>query len=202
MYFHKVFVINAGGDMSIFHKIRIFHAVLAVLVIAAYFSDDMKALHPWLGYAVAALILFRIVWAALGPRQVGLSKLFPNVAALKEVRSLSHPMVGRTLLSAMVISLLVVIGAGVTMLPPTEMVATETVSALEDEGAEERQREEHKEHGALKEIHEIFANLLMILVILHASYFLAFKRPMALFMLFLREAGAPASRHHVDQKNA
>lgn len=196
---HSVCVLTAGDDMSVFHKIRVVHTILAVLVIAAYFSgDDFKQLHFWLGYGVALLVLFRIGWAALGTRQVGLSKLFPNMTALMKVRNLSHPMVGRALLGAIAISLLIVTGTGIVMHPPAEMIATETASMLAQDSSEERNREGHDEHEVVEEVHETVANLLMILVVLHASYFVAFRRPMALFMLFLRDDAAKKG----VQKNA
>jgi len=34
-------------------------------------------------------------------------------------------------------------------------------------------------------VHETFANLLLVLVGMHASYLLLFKRPLARFMLFV-----------------
>ncbi len=80
--------------MSVFHKIRLYHAALAILVIAAYFTgDELEGLHNWLGYAVAAVILMRVLWAAVGPRQLGISRLFPDLTELAKVRRLNHPMI-------------------------------------------------------------------------------------------------------------
>jgi cytochrome b len=55
--------------MAVMHRIRIFHAFLALTVLAAYFSAEMGLIHAWLGYGVAALILFRnLGWNVFTPR--------------------------------------------------------------------------------------------------------------------------------------
>ena len=106
-------------QMSVFHKIRLYHAALAILVIAAYFTgDELEGLHNWLGYAVAAVILMRVLWAAVGPRQLGISRLFPDLTELAKVRRLNHPMISRTLLAGIVITLLLATGTGLLMEPP------------------------------------------------------------------------------------
>ncbi|MEJ2514991.1 MAG: cytochrome b/b6 domain-containing protein [Gammaproteobacteria bacterium] len=52
--------------------VRIFHWSLAVLVPACWVTQEMGSrwmtLHMWLGYAVGALILFRLAWGFLGTR--------------------------------------------------------------------------------------------------------------------------------------
>jgi len=182
-------------QMSVFHKIRLYHAALALLVTAAYFTgDELEGVHNWLGYAVAAVILFRALWAAVGPRQLGISRLFPDLTELAKVRRLNHPMISRTLLAGIVITLLLTTGTGLLMEPPPigGFAAEMSIApAFADDGEREHDRD-GKENEALEEVHETTANLLVLFVVLHVAYLLAFKRPMALFMLFAREAGAPA----------
>ena len=185
--------------MSVFHKIRFYHAVLAILVTAAYLTgDELDEVHLWLGYGVALVILFRIAWAAAGSKQLGISKLFPDVVALAKVRRLNHPMISRTLLAGIVINLLLVTGTGLMMEPPPigAFAAELTVSpALADDEDRDRERGSDHEGGeVLEEIHETTANLLVLFVLLHVAYLLTFKRPMALFMLFLRGVGVQAQK--------
>ncbi len=180
---------------SVFHKIRLYHAVLALLVTAAYLTgDELEDLHIWLGYAVAAGILFRLLWAAVGPRQLGISRLFPDLMELAKVRRLNHPMISRTLLAGIVINLLLATGTGLLMEPPPigQLVAEVSISPAFADDDRERDRD-GKENEVLEEVHETTANLLVLFVVLHVAYLLAFKRPMALFMLFLRGAAAPAA---------
>jgi cytochrome b len=69
----------------------------------------------------------------------------------------------------------------------------------DDDGEREHDRD-GKENEALEEVHETAANLLVLFVVLHVTYLLAFKRPMALFMLFARDAGAPAAGRAAQKK--
>ncbi|WP_293343764.1 cytochrome b/b6 domain-containing protein [Parvibaculum sp.] len=188
--------------MSMFHKIRLYHAALALLVTAAYLTgDELEGLHNWLGYAVATIILFRVLWAAVGPQQLGISRLFPDLMKLAKVRRLNHPMINRALLAGIVITLLLTTGTGLLMEPPPlgQFAAEVTIApAFADDDGEREHDREGKENEALEEVHETTANLLVLFVVLHVTYLLTFKRPMALFMLFLRGAGAPAARRAAD----
>lgn len=185
--------------MSVFQKIRLYHALLALLVTAAYLTgDDAEELHIWLGYAVAGVILFRAGWAVTGPKQLGISRLFPDLMELAKARRMNHPMISRALLAGIVINLLLATGTGLLMEPPPigPLAAEMTVSsALADEDKHEHDRgserdgeRESKGSEALEEVHETTANLLVLFVALHVAYLFAFKRPMALFMLFRRNA--------------
>ncbi len=185
-------------QMSVFHRIRLYHAALAILVAAAYLTgDELDDLHIWLGYAVAAVILFRVLWAAIGPRQLGISRLFPDLTELAKVRRLNHPMISRTLLAGIVINLLLATGTGLLMEPPPigQLAAEMSIApAFADDDREREHDRDGKKNEVLEEVHETTANLLVLFVALHVAYLLAFKRPMALFMLFLREAGAPVAQ--------
>ena len=184
-------------QMSVFHKIRLYHTVLALLVAAAYLTgDELEGLHVWLGYAVAAVILFRVLWAAVGPWQLGISRLFPDLMELAKVRRPNHPMIGRTLLAGIVINLLLTTGTGLLMEPPPigQLAAEVSIApALADDGRDRDRDRDVNESEALEEVHETTANLLVLFVVLHVTYLLAFKRPMAFFMLFLRNGGAAAA---------
>ena len=46
-------------------------------------------------------------------------------------------------------------------------------------------------HEFLEELHESVSNLLILFVVLHAGYLIAFKRPLARFMLFRTEKRRP-----------
>ncbi|PKP77286.1 MAG: cytochrome B [Alphaproteobacteria bacterium HGW-Alphaproteobacteria-3] len=191
-------------QMSVFHKIRLYHAALAILVTAAYLTgDELEDLHNWLGYAVAAVILFRALWAAAGPRQLGISRLFPDLTELAKVRRLNHPMISRTLLAGIVVTLLLTTGTGLLMEPPPigGFAAEMSIApAFADDDGEREHDRDGKENEALEEVHETAANLLVLFVVLHVTYLLAFKRPMALFMLFARDAGAPAAGRAAQKK--
>jgi cytochrome b len=56
--------------MSLMHKIRVYHAALAILTLLAYFTGDFDFIHDWLGYAVGVIIVARLGWAVFNPRQL------------------------------------------------------------------------------------------------------------------------------------
>lgn len=181
--------------MPVMNALRAYHAVLALLVVATYASGELGLIHAWLGYAIALVILVRLAWAATGVRQLGLMKFYPRFEGLDLSRSVTHPAISRVLLLGIGASL---IGAAVTGIAidrgrsvgmPT--VSTSPVTAATTDSRESRERKgDHEkqgseEEGHLSEVHELLANLLVGLVVLHVVYLLAFKMPLARFMLFL-----------------
>ncbi len=76
--------------------VRLFHWSLVAGFAAAYVSAEMHqlALHVWLGYALLALVVFRLVWGFIGsPYARFKSFLFTPQETLAYVRSLrgGHP---------------------------------------------------------------------------------------------------------------
>lgn len=51
--------------------LRFFHWTLAALVITTWllgeFGPNVMTLHFWLGYAIIALLIFRVIWGVIGP---------------------------------------------------------------------------------------------------------------------------------------
>uniref|UniRef100_B0SVS8 Cytochrome B561 n=1 Tax=Caulobacter sp. (strain K31) TaxID=366602 RepID=B0SVS8_CAUSK len=185
--------------MPVMTRLRAYHAVLAVLVLAAYFSTEWGALHAWLGYGVAAVILLRVVMALTGAPQLGLMRFYPQIQGLKLDNAFTHPAISRILLLAIAVCLVGVIGTGIAMdrgrtlnsaaspaaSPETRQVAERGEREEGDEGEEGGDGEE----SPLGEIHEVLGNGLMLLVAGHVTYLLLFKRPLARFMIL----GAPKS---------
>lgn len=65
--------------------VRLCHWFIALLFVAAFFIVDGGDLsHELVGYAIAALVLFRLLWGLLGPPSARLSLL---VFKLKDLRS-------------------------------------------------------------------------------------------------------------------
>ena len=51
---------------------RLFHTIMAISFLGAYItaeSERFRLLHMSLGYTLFALVIFRILWGILGPRQ-------------------------------------------------------------------------------------------------------------------------------------
>lgn len=191
--------------MNIMNRVRLYHALLAILAIAAYLTGEINPYHAWLGYGVAGVIVLRLLWALGGERQAGLMRFYPNFEGLKLKGLATHPAVSHLLMLGIALSLLTVVGTGIAMdqgrafgLGP--QLAESAAPAQGAEGEiryrdaghdedDEHEGEEHGEEGPLSEIHELAGNLLLAFVGMHVTYLLLFKRPLAKFMLFLPPTG-------------
>jgi cytochrome b len=173
--------------MAVINRIRIFHAFLAITVLAAYFSAEIGLIHAWLGYGVAALIIFRLIWALTGVPQLGLERFYPSFKGLHLKGIMTHPAISRTLLAGIAISVIGATGTGILMdngraLQPTSL------SASSFSGEHESDEGENEAGEIYEEAHELLANLAIALVIMHVLYLLSFKRPLARFMLFANKS--------------
>lgn len=191
--------------MNVMNRVRLYHALLAVLAIAAYLTGEINPYHAWLGYGVAGVIVLRLLWALGGERQAGLMRFYPKFEGLKLKGLATHPAISHLLMLGIALSLLTVVGTGIAMdqgrafgLGPPRAERAAAAPAAEGEiryrNAEhgeddEGEGGEHGEDGPLSEVHEIAGTLLLVFVGLHVAYLLLFKRPLAKFMLFLPRTG-------------
>lgn len=61
---------------------RLFHWSLAALFVAnALATRPGKDLHQWIGYAIGALVAFRILWGLVGPRHARFADFPPSPSA-------------------------------------------------------------------------------------------------------------------------
>lgn len=175
--------------MQIMQRLRSYHAILALLVVLAYATGDDNLFHAWLGYAVAAVILMRLAWALTGVPQLGLMRFYPHFEGLRLSTAMTHPAISRTLLLGIATCLIAVTLTGIVMDQGHSIgMADQTIGspALADSGSGS-EREAHDgddDESFVGEVHEVLANLLMLLIVTHVSYLVLFKRPLALFMLF------------------
>jgi cytochrome b len=135
--------------------VRIFHWSLAALFAAAFITgDEAEWLHVRIGYAIAALVALRLVWGVIGPRHARFGSFvrrpgavlayLRDVALLRARRYLGHNPAG----GAMIVALLVLLSAtGFT----GYLMTTDAFWGSK----------------ALEEVHEVFANLTVGLVVLH-----------------------------------
>jgi cytochrome b len=171
--------------MSLIHKIRIYHASLGILAVLAFFTGDFGLVHDWIGYGVGLIIVFRLLWAVFNPRQLGLNRFYPDFDGLRFDNAFRHPAVSKALILGVVLTLM---GATVTGLlldggkaiGLSGIVAVSPAFANGDDGAENG----GLGHEVLEEVHEVFSNLMVLFVLVHAGYLLLFKRPLARFMLY------------------
>lgn len=184
--------------MAVFRLFRVYHAALAVLAILAYLTGEAGLIHAWLGYAVAAVIAFRLAWSVVGPRHLGISRIFPDLEELRGIRWIDHPAVGKVLLSGIAINLLLATATGLALDHRPRRGEAALVGAAHADGGERRGGRE-RDGGLLEEIHEATAELLFVFVIGHAGFVLLFRRPLARYMLFLAPPPAAPRRRPPDR---
>lgn len=146
----------------------------------------MGIIHAWLGYGVAAVIIFRLLWALVGARQVGLMRFYPSFAGLNLNNAFTHPAISKCLLLGIALSLIAVTGTGIS-LDRGRAVGFANAGVISEAVADDHERGRHgrDEEGLLSEAHEFFANLMLLFVGMHVTYLFLFKRPLAKYMLFM-----------------
>lgn len=190
-------------------RIRSYHAVLAVLCLLSYISGEWGLIHSYLGYGVAIVIAFRLLLAMSGERQLGLSRFYPDFEGLNVDNALKHPAISKLLLLGIAVSVIGVTTTGIMMdkgraLGIKNAALAAPAYADDDEYDDDEYNESyygrHKHHSdenrygrhhedeEMEEIHEFFANMMLLLAVMHASYLLLFRRPLARFMLYLPKA--------------
>lgn len=182
--------------MNIMHRIRLYHAALAVLAILAYLTGELGIVHSWLGYAVAIVITLRLIWALSGNPNVGLMRFYPLFDGLKLSNVFTHPAVTKIFMLGIALNLLATVATGIAM-DKGEAIGLANVNVMsmayadEDEHAENDEGQTEDSYGeGLEDLHEFFANFLLIFVVLHVCYLVLFKRTLAKFMLFVPKKSA------------
>ncbi|MFZ4762219.1 MAG: cytochrome b/b6 domain-containing protein [Alphaproteobacteria bacterium] len=177
--------------MNLLHRIRIYHAVLAVFALLSYITGEMGLIHAWLGYGVAMIIMLRIFWSLNGAQQLGLARFYPAFAGMNNQNFWQHPAISRILLLGIALSLT---GATITGIA---MDKGKTIGLVNNNGglvqtafaedAYQQAEEGETEESMTSEWHELLANIMLAFVGMHVGYLVLCKRPLAKFMLFMRK---------------
>ena len=171
--------------MNIMHRIRIYHATLAITALLSYVTGEFGLIHAWLGYGVALVIVFRLLWTLSGHRQVGLMRFYPSFEGLNLDNMFTHPAITKTLMLGIALSIIMTTLTGI-VIDKGEAIGLAQLELIKNAYADD---DNHNDEGfweeALEETHEFFANLMLIFVAIHATYLLLFKTPLAKFMLFI-----------------
>lgn len=137
--------------------LRIFHWGLAVCVTAAFLTgDEVKTLHEIAGYGAAGLIAFRLVWGVVGPRRARFAQFVPSPVSfrryagqamrLEAPRYVGHNPLGGAMIVALIGLLCAVSATG-------WMMTTDAYWGV----------------AWVEEVHEIAANAILVLVLVHVS---------------------------------
>ncbi len=175
--------------MNIIKTLRLYHTTLAISALLAYVTGELGLIHAWLGYGVALIIIFRLLLALNTAPQLGLSKFYPSFEGLNSNNALTHPAISKTLLLGIAISVILVTITGV-MIDQGKAIGLANIDIItpvlaDDDGEYEGDSEEAG--GFIGEAHEFFANIMLLFVGMHVTYLFLFKRPLAIYMLFIQK---------------
>jgi cytochrome b len=166
--------------------LRLAHWGIAGVVIANYaFTKEGGSVHIALGWAGMALLLLRLIWGFVGPREARFASFPPNpMAALRHLGGLlrgkappypSHNPAGALMAYALwaCLGVITLTGLGMSGISPFAQADLEAAVAegdwsvlVEDDGEAEG---ESAYGDVLEEVHEVAANLILILAVLHVA---------------------------------
>ncbi len=179
--------------------IRVGHWLLAIAFLIAFVTEeDLIGLHVWAGYTVGSIVLLRILWGFIGSRHARFSDFLfgpettirygVDLLRFRASRYLGHSPAGAVMAFALLISLLLTVGTGMAVYGKQDkagplagfFVAEASGPSLtpgvrsafaEDQNSEHEPRAigGRRQRSALRETHELFANLTLWLVVFHIA---------------------------------
>ena len=151
--------------------VRMFHWGLAgSFAIAFLTEDDLLALHVWAGYLILGLIFIRVLWGFVGTRHARWSdfvkqptEIFTYLKAAirsRAARYLGHNPAGGAMVVALMLSVTLTGLSGLAVYGAQELSGpmAPLLSGLSEGWAH-----------ALEDVHEVVANLTLLLVLLHLA---------------------------------
>jgi cytochrome b len=148
--------------------VRIFHWSLVLTFTVAYATgEDLEVLHNNTGYVVLVLVLLRIVWGFIGTRHARFRDFIYPPAEVKGFlqdsfrkraqRYLGHNPAGGAMVVVMLLSLIITTVTGIAFYGIEDGAGPLAMLAGSPGWAKEM----------LEEVHEFFANMMVLLVVVH-----------------------------------
>ncbi len=160
------------GEVKVWDPVvRIFHWSLVLFVGVAFATgEDFLKYHVQAGYAVLALIVFRVLWGFIGPKYARFSEFFyrpkvvfqylKDLVSFKAKRYIGHGPAGGSMVIALIITLILISISGLALYGGEE-AAGPFASFLAGTSAFWIE--------ALEGLHELFAGLIAALVGFHVT---------------------------------
>lgn len=164
--------------------VRITHwAVAAAVLLNALVTEDGSTAHVWIGWTAFALLVLRLLWGVVGTGSARFSAFPPSIGgALTHLADMvagrkksyrSHNPAGALMVYALWGTLAVVTVTGISMAGSPVDAMPVAGSGVVDYAGEDEDRDEHDgeegEDEMLEEVHEVAANLLYVLAVLHVA---------------------------------
>jgi cytochrome b len=184
----NVGAVSSAGPPRLWDPVvRLTHWGIALAVLLnGLVTEGGSTFHVSLGWMAMSLLVLRLVWGVLGPSEARFSAFPPNPgAALVHLRQLaagrvkehaSHNPAGAMMVYAFWITLVVVIGSGLVLTggaTPMQVAADKAAVASGDWSAliakDRGGRSDSLRRETVEGVHEVAANLLLILAALHVA---------------------------------
>ena len=147
--------------------VRLFHWTLVLSFAIAYLTeDDWMLLHVYAGYVIGILLLFRLIWGFVGSRYARFSSFvyrpgivrdyLKKAVAFKAPRYMGHNPAGGAMILMLISVLAVTVISGLFLYGTTDYSGP-LAGVFQGEFAAD----------ILEETHEIFADLSVLLIVLH-----------------------------------
>jgi len=157
--------------------VRVFHwSLVAAFAIAFLSADEWDDVHIWAGYSVAALVAMRLIWGLVGSRYALFSQFLRGPAAVlsylsqmrqgTEPRHLGHNPAGAAMIVALLLTLSVTASTGWLISDGTYSLGLGTVEQTNGDGGH-RKKSKSATVELVKDLHELSANLMLILIAAH-----------------------------------
>lgn len=171
--------------------VRIGHWTLVAAFFTAYFTaEELEDIHVWAGYWVGGYVIVRILWGFIGTKHARFADFVRGPRAIfgflssflskPYKRYLGHNPAGGAMVVVLLLSLAATAFTGLMVEAAAENEgplvswfgsATPAGASLPEsrgqEGGEHAEMEKNPQAHAYKEVHEVFANVSLGLVILH-----------------------------------
>ncbi len=151
--------------------VRVGHWLLVAGFTIAYLAEDLLPVHVWAGYLVGVIIVVRLVWGVVGTRHArftdfayGLGsglRYLRDLVTLRSKRHIGHSPAGALMVYALLVSLVVTTFSGMALLAVEENAGPLAgwLGVAPGGGG----------GGVWEPLHEVFANLTVILVFAHIA---------------------------------
>jgi cytochrome b len=148
--------------------VRIGHWILVATFFTAYFTeDDLMTVHAWAGYLLAGVVAFRLLWGFAGSRHARFSDFSFSPATTTSYlvdmlhqrarRYIGHNPAGAAMIFALLVCLTVTAVSGMGLY------------AVEDGAGPLAGLLPRGDDDVWEEVHEVFANLTLGLIVLHVG---------------------------------
>ena len=165
--------------------VRLSHwLIAAAVIINGLLSEPGGAIHIWVGWIAMAVLVIRLVWGFIGPKEARFAAFLPDPReAVSHLFSLlrgkpkeypSHNPAGAIMVYALWACLAAVIATGLIMTDAKTPIAIAKERAAVEQGdwsvlAGEDEETSETSGEIVKEIHETAANLMLVLALVHVA---------------------------------